>query len=97
MEEFWKDIWTPYENKNPPYENPSMESALEIISDADENGNRVSQFDQYETEDSTKLTNPMKRTINATKSTKRRLSDDGEGSAPKKSVRKVLKFMRKSI
>ena len=40
-----------------------------------------------------KLANPVNRTINATKSTKRRLFDDGEGSAPKKSVRKVLKFM----
>ena len=93
MEEFWKDIWTPYENKNPPYENPSMESALEIISDADENGNRVSQFDQYETEDSPKLANPVNRTIKTIESKKRRLFDDGEESAPKKSVRKVLKFV----
>ena len=92
MEEFWKDIWTPYEN-----ENPSMESTVEINSDADENGNRISQFDQYETEDSIKLANPVKRAIKATKSTKRRLFDDGEDSteesAPKKSVRKVLKFI----
>ena len=93
-EEFWKDIWTPYENENPLYENPSMESTVEVNSDADENGNRVSQFDQYETEDSTKLEHPMNRTIKATKSTKRRLFDDDEESAPKKSVRKVLKFIR---
>ena len=86
-EEFWKDIWTPYENENPLYANSSMESTVEVNSDADENGNCVSQFDQYETEDPTKLANPT------TKSTKRRLFDDGEGSAPKKSVRKVSKFM----
>ena len=34
-EEFWKDIWTPYENENPLYENPSIESTVELISDAD--------------------------------------------------------------
>ena len=92
-EEFWKEIWTPYENENPLYENPSMESTVEVNSDADENSNRVTQFDQYETEDSRKLANPVNRTIKATESTKRRLFDDGEESAPKKSVRKVLKFM----
>ena len=70
--EFWKDIWTPYEN-----ENPSMESTPEVNSDAVENGNPISQFDQYETEDSTKVANPVNRTIKAIKSTKRRLFDDG--------------------
>ena len=90
-EEFWKDIWTPYENENPLYANSSMESTVEVNSDADENGNCVSQFDQYETEDPTKLANPINRT---TKSTKRRLFDDDEESAPKKSVRKVSKFIR---
>ena len=93
-EEFWKDIWTPYENENSLYENPSMESTVEVNSDADENDNCVSQFDQYETEDSTKLANPVNRLIKATKSTKRRLFDDDEESAPKKSVRKVSKFIR---
>ena len=70
-----------------------MESTVEVNSDADENSNRVTQFDQYETEDSPKLANPVNRTIKTIESKKRRLFDDGEESAPKKSVRKVLKFM----
>ena len=47
--EFWKDIWTPFENENPLYE----EQRVVVDSDSDENGNRVSQFDQYQTKNVT--------------------------------------------
>ena len=89
---FWKDFWPPTENENPLYEQPRV---IEV--DSDENGNRVSQCDQYQAGDSTKLQNPVIPTMNPTKSAKRRLFDDSERSAPKKSVRSVFKLTRLSL
>ena len=86
---FWKDFWPPKENENPLYEEPRV---VEVNSDSDENGNRVSQFDQYQAGDATKLPNPVTPTLIPTKSTKRRLFDESEGSVPKKSVRSVFKL-----
>ena len=86
---FWKDFWPPKENENPLYEEPRV---VEVNSDSDENGNRVSQFDQYQAGDATKLPNPVTPTLIPTKSTKRRLFDESEGSVPKKSVRSVFEF-----
>ena len=86
---FWNDFWPPKENETPLYEEPRV---VEVNSDSDENGNRVSQFDQYQAKDSTKLPNPVTPTLKPTKSTKRRLFDQSEGSVPKKSVRSVFKL-----
>ena len=87
LDDFWKDFWPTTENENPLYEKPRV---VEV--DSDENGNRVSQRDQYQAGDSTKLPNPVTSTIIPSKSAKRRLFDDSEGSVPKKSVRLVFKL-----
>ena len=86
---FWKDFWPPKENETPLYEEPRV---VEVNSDSDENGNRVFQFDQYQTENSTKLPNPVTPTLKPYKSTKRRLFDETEELVPKKSVRSVFKL-----
>jgi len=87
LDDFWKDFWPPTENENPLYEKPRV---VEV--DSDENGNRVSQCDQYQAGDSVKLPNPVTPNIIPSKSAKRRLFDENEGSVPKKSVRSVFKL-----
>ena len=84
--------------KPEPFEEPRL--VKKVNSDLDEIGNRVSQFDQYQTEDSTKFPNPVTHTLKPTKSTKRlKIHDDrkrrfneSEGNVPKKSVRLVFKL-----
>ena len=88
LDDIWKDFWPPNNNGKPLYEQPRV---VEVNSDADENGNRIFQFDQYPTEAS-KLPNPVAPIVEKSKSTKRRLFDESEGSVPKKSVRSVFKF-----
>ena len=91
--DFWKDFLPPRQDlknhymRNPLYEEPVPEPlVVEMSSDSDENGNHVSQFDQYQTG------NPLDLTIKSKKPTKRRLFDSIERSPPKKSVRLVFKL-----
>ena len=95
--DFWKDFLPPRQDlknhymRNPLYEEPVPEPlVVEMSSDSDENGNHLSQFDQYQTGNSKDNENPLNLTITPRKPTKRRIFEDIEGNTAKKSVRSVF-------
>ena len=97
--DFWKDFLPPSNDtqnhymRNPLYEEPVPEPlVVEMSSDSDENGNHVSQFDHYQTENAKNDKNPLDLTMTSRKPTKRRLFEDIDERTPKKSVRLVFKY-----